>query len=286
MVGEVTERMAVTRSSLLPRDFKLRAASGVVLAGVALAADYAGPLPFSALVIVVASLMCWEWGRVVRGTTFDAAIVLHSSAVVGAALLAAGGAYLLGLLALLLGSAAMMALLRTTAPRLSMLGIPYVGLPAVALIWFRNDEPYGALAVLFILAIVWTTDTFAYVCGTLIGGPKLWPQVSPHKTWAGTIGGVAFAAVGALVLALCISHQSPVELAATGLMLSVCAQVGDLAESALKRAFDVKHASRLIPGHGGFLDRMDGVVVAASVAAVAAMLVNVAEPARALLFWH
>jgi phosphatidate cytidylyltransferase len=75
------------------------------------------------------------------------------------------------------------------------------------------------------------------------------------------------------------------ELAATGLLLSVSAQVGDLAESALKREFDVKHASRLIPGHGGFLDRMDGVVVAAGVAAVVAMLVNIAEPARALLFW-
>jgi phosphatidate cytidylyltransferase len=97
---------------------------------------------------------------------------------------------------------------------------------------------------------------------------------------------VVFAAVAGLVLAVCIGRPSPVELAATGLVLSVCAQVGDLAESALKRAFDVKHASRLIPGHGGFLDRMDGVVVAAGVAAAAAMLVNVAEPARALLLWN
>jgi phosphatidate cytidylyltransferase len=76
------------------------------------------------------------------------------------------------------------------------------------------------------------------------------------------------------------------ELAAAGLMLSICAQVGDLAESALKRAFGVKHASRLIPGHGGFLDRMDGIVAAASVAAVAAMLVNIEQPARALLYWN
>jgi phosphatidate cytidylyltransferase len=286
MVGEVTERMAVTRSPWLPSDLKLRVASGIVLAAAALAADFAGPLSFSALVITVAGLMCWEWGRLVRSTALDAAHVVHALTVAAAALLAANGAYLFALSALLAGCIAMPAARPATAPRLSVLGVPYVGLPAVALIWFRNDEPYGALAVLFIFAIVWTTDTFAYVCGTLIGGPKLWPRLSPNKTWAGTIGGVVFAAVAGLVLAVCIGRPSPVELAATGLVLSVCAQVGDLAESALKRAFDVKHASRLIPGHGGFLDRMDGVVVAAGVAAAAAMLVNVAEPARALLLWN
>ncbi len=285
MVGEVIERAAVTRSALLPSDVKLRVASGIVLAGVALAANYAGPLALSALVIVIAVLMCWEWGHLVRGTALDAALLVHGVAVVAAAALAAGGFYLPALAAVLLGPLAMLVIPRVAALRLSMLGVPYVGLPAVTLIWLRSDEPYGALAVLFIFAIVWTTDTFAYFCGTLIGGPKLWPQVSPQKTWAGTIGGVVFAGIAGLLLALCISRQSPVELAVTGLLLSVSAQVGDLAESALKREFDVKHASRLIPGHGGFLDRMDGVVVAAGVAAVVAMLVNIAEPARALLFW-
>lgn len=285
MVGEVTERAAVTRPVQLPSDVKLRIASGVVLAGVALAANFAGPLAFSALVIVIAVLMCWEWGRLVRGTGLDSALVVHGVAVVAAAALATGGFYLPALAAILLGPLAMLVIPRVAASRLSMLGVPYVGLPAVALIWFRNDEPYGALAVLFIFAIVWTTDTFAYACGTLVGGPKLWPKLSPQKTWAGTIGGLLFAGLAGLLLALCISRHAPMELAATGLLLSVSAQVGDLAESALKRAFDVKHASRLIPGHGGFLDRMDGVVVAAGVAAVVAMLVNIADPARALLFW-
>jgi phosphatidate cytidylyltransferase len=286
MVGEVTERMAVTRPASLSRDFKLRVASGLVLAAVALAANYAGPLHFSALVIVIASLMCWEWGCVVRSTAFDAKLTVHSLAVIAAALLAASGVYSEALVALLVGALAVAAIRHGSAPRLSMLGVFYVGLPAVALIWLRNDEPYGALAILFIFTIVWTTDTFAYVCGSLIGGPKLWPQISPNKTWAGALGGVAFAAVAGLVFALLISRPFPLELAAAGLMLSICAQVGDLAESALKRAFGVKHASRLIPGHGGFLDRMDGIVAAASVAAVAAMLVNIEQPARALLYWN
>jgi phosphatidate cytidylyltransferase len=286
MVGEVTERMAVARSPALPQDLKPRVLSGLALAAIALLANHVGPLYFAALVTVIAALMCWEWGRVVRGTDFDAAFALHALAVVAAALLAAGGLYLPGLAALLSGALVVMAMRYGRAPRLSMLGVLYVGLPAVALIWFRNDEPYGALAILFIFTIVWTTDTFAYACGTLIGGRKLWPQMSPNKTWAGTVGGVAFAALAAVIFALCLARPSPVELAATGLMLSVSAQVGDLAESALKRTFDVKHASRLIPGHGGFMDRMDGVVAAASVAAIAGLLVNAEAPARALLFWH
>ncbi|HXF52576.1 MAG TPA: phosphatidate cytidylyltransferase [Hyphomicrobiaceae bacterium] len=282
----MTERIAAARSARLPSDLKLRIVSGLVLAGVALAADYVGPPSFAALVVVVAGLMCWEWGSVVRRSALDATHFMHAASVAAAAMLAAGGAYTPALSALALGCILVAMVRPAPAPWLSVLGVAYVGLPAVALIWIRNDEPFGALAVLFIFAVVWTTDTFAYVCGTLIGGPKLCPRLSPAKTWAGTIGGLLFAAAAGFVLAVLIGRPSPLTLSATAIFLSVCAQAGDLAESALKRAFDVKHASRLIPGHGGFLDRMDGIVVAASAAALAAMLVNVAEPARALLFWH
>src|SRR5262249_45708203 len=134
--------------------------------------------------------------------------------------------------------------------------------------------------------IVWATDTFAYLCGRLIGGPKLFPALSPRKTWAGTLGGIAFAALAAAMFSATLPRSSAAMLAATGIGLSIVAQVGDLAESALKRAFSVKNASDLIPGHGGFMDRMDGIVAVASVAALLAAARGGHSPAHALMFWQ
>jgi phosphatidate cytidylyltransferase len=154
---------------------------------------------------------------------------------------------------------------------------------------------YGFLAVVFLFVIVWTTDTFAYICGTLIRGPKLWPSVSPNKTWAGLVGGIVFAGLAGLLFALLIPldagaadggpQGAGLKLALIGLMLSACAQTGDLAESWLKRTFQVKNASTLIPGHGGFMDRLDGVVAAATLAGLIALASDGGSPARALLFW-
>jgi phosphatidate cytidylyltransferase len=174
-------------------------------------------------------------------------------------------------------------------------GVLYVGLPAIALVWLRADPMYGFLAVVFLFVIVWTTDTFAYICGTLIRGPKLWPSVSPNKTWAGLVGGIVFAGLAGLLFALLIPldagaadggpQGAGLKLALIGLMLSACAQTGDLAESWLKRTFQVKNASTLIPGHGGFMDRLDGVVAAATLAGLIALASDGGSPARALLFW-
>ncbi len=159
-----------------------------------------------------------------------------------------------------------------------------MGAPVIALVWLRSDAPHGALAIRFIYAVVWATDIFAFVCGKLIGGPKLWPRISPNKTWAGTFGGLGCAAVAGGLFAMWIGHPSPLALAFAAGLLSVAAQLGDLGESALKRAFGIKHASLLIPGHGGFMDRMDGIVAAAVVSALVALVINPPAPARALLF--
>jgi phosphatidate cytidylyltransferase len=128
-------------------------------------------------------------------------------------------------------------------------------------------------------------DTFAYVGGRLIGGPKLWPSISPNKTWSGLLCGLAASAFAGAVFAAFVSEAAPAALAFSGFVLGLVAQAGDLAESALKRRFGVKDASSLIPGHGGFLDRVDGVVFAATAAAAVALLVNNQAPARVILLW-
>ena len=285
MVGEVTERIAVARPAGLSDDLTARIVSGLVLGGVALAANWAGPLWFAGLVVAVALLMSWEWTRVVRDRSLDAGLVTQLVFVVGAVAAIASDQPWLALALLGCGSMLMLVICRQHRPLLSALGILYVGLPALALMWLRRDGSFGALAILYIYAVVWTTDTFAYTCGKLIGGPKLWPGISPMKTWAGTLGGIGFAALAGLLFGFAIAHPAPPVLAAVGVVLSLAAQGGDLAESALKRTFAVKHASRLIPGHGGFMDRMDGIVAAAAVAALLAAIRDPLLPARALLFW-
>ena len=117
----------------------------------------------------------------------------------------------------------------------------------------------------------------------LFRSPKLWPAVSPKKTWAGLGGAIAGAAVAGALFALLVNGASPSRLAVAGGLIAVVAQAGDLAESALKRRFETKDASNLIPGHGGFMDRIDGLVTAATMAAVFAVIVDATAPARALL---
>jgi phosphatidate cytidylyltransferase len=133
--------------------------------------------------------------------------------------------------------------------------------------------------------IVWTTDSAAYGFGRMIGGPKLAPRISPGKTWAGLAGGVAAASVASVVFAYFLGGTSYAILGLIGAVLSLVSQVGDLAESAIKRLFGFKDTSSLIPGHGGVLDRMDGLVAAAFTASLLAWAVNPAQPGAGLLIW-
>ena len=138
----------------------------------------------------------------------------------------------------------------------------------------------------FSFATVWTTDIFAYFCGRAIGGPLLWPRISPKKTWSGAIGGL----IGGVAAGVAVAYASGVGrlgiVGVMGLLLSVLAQAGDLFESAVKRRFGAKDASRLIPGHGGLMDRLDGFLVAAVAALLIGLLrAGTAAPARGLLVW-
>jgi phosphatidate cytidylyltransferase len=284
----MSDNMAVTESRRreapgFPDSLKWRVISGSVLAAVAFTLAYAGPVYFAALVLVIALFIAWEWGHMVRGTTADLAFFVHAVAVTAAVGLATAGYAALGVAVLVTAAIILVPLVFGRGARLSALGVFYAGLPALSLLWLRLDEPYGLSAVLFIFAIVWTSDIAAYAAGRLIGGPRLWPRISPKKTWAGLIGAVSASALIAGLIAPLLADASPLRLAITGASLSLVAQMGDLAESALKRLFGLKDASHFIPGHGGFMDRMDSIVAVAVAAALLALAVGPHEPARALL---
>jgi phosphatidate cytidylyltransferase len=145
----------------------------------------------------------------------------------------------------------------------------------------RDHPELGIVAVLWMFAVVWTTDVAAYFTGRRLGGPKLWPRVSPKKTWSGFLGGLAAGTLAGWLVALVAGRYGwtpPASLAVIALLsgvASVASQLGDLAESALKRSFDVKDSSHLIPGHGGVMDRLDGfwaVVVLVGIALVSSRL--------------
>jgi phosphatidate cytidylyltransferase len=153
------------------------------------------------------------------------------------------------------------------------LGVAYVLIPSLCIILLRNDPAVGLQQILWIVALVIVADTGAYIAGRSIGGPKLAPRISPNKTWAGLGGAVVSAAIVGAITALVLGRPSIVPLTAVSAGLAIVEQAGDLAESAFKRHFGVKDASNIIPGHGGALDRVDGLIaVAAAVAGLNAMI--------------
>jgi phosphatidate cytidylyltransferase len=264
------------------RELRLRAVSGLALAAATLAITWSGRWPFAVLVLLVGLIVNWEWGRVVRKAGLDATFYATAAALVLATALVAGGRPGLGLLALGAGALAAGLLAPGGLSRPAAVGVLYAGLPAVALVWLRGGGR-GLEAILLLLLVVWATDTGAFIAGRTIGGPRLWARVSPNKTWAGLGGGVMAGGIVAWAFARAIGSASPGLVLVLGMVLAAVSQAGDLLESAIKRAYGVKDASSLIPGHGGFMDRVDGLILAAGAAAFYALLVDPAAPAAALL---
>ncbi|MBA2125122.1 phosphatidate cytidylyltransferase [Hyphomicrobium methylovorum] len=262
-----------------------RIGSGVVIGVAALALTYWSPFVFALLLLLAGVAMTWEWGRMVRGAMPDAAGIVHALAVAAAVALTVSDMAGLGIAVTLIGSIAAGALsVGSGQARLSALGVLYTGLPVISLGWLRGDEPLGFLAVLFVIVAVVVTDVAAYASGRTIGGPKLWPAVSPNKTWSGLIGGVGGACVAGALFSILSGSGNVGWLAFLGLILGAVAQAGDLAESAMKRHFGVKDSGDLIPGHGGVMDRLDGIVTASVLAAITAFTIDAFAPARALLY--
>lgn len=165
-------------------------------------------------------------------------------------------------------------------------GVAYALALFLSMWLLRSDDRMGFIAVLFLFAIVWATDVLAYFTGRTFGGPKLAPRISPKKTWSGMIGGVAGGtAAGLLLLALAGLEVRWIH-AGLAALLSLASVGGDLFESAFKRHFAVKDSGQLIPGHGGFMDRLDGFLVAAAVAALIGILhAGFSAAASGLLEW-
>ena len=266
-------------------ELPLRIASALVLAAAAIAATFLSPWSFLALVILASVAIAWEWGRLVRGAGFDAASIAQIGSVAAAAILVALGRVDLALLVVALSLGIVAVLGRTASGAVwSASGLVYAALPVAALIWLRGDEALGAVAILFVLGVAWTTDTASYAAGRLLGGPKLAPSISPKKTWSGFIIGTLAPALIGYAFATAIGDTSSWALGAVAVLLALACQLGDLFESAVKRHFGTKDMSQLIPGHGGFLDRVDGFLFAAMVAAAIALR-DPGQPAAGLLIW-
>ena len=166
-----------------------------------------------------------------------------------------------------------------------MAGVFYIGLPACALVWLRSGAGYGFSAIAFVFFVVWTTDSASYGVGRLVGGVKFAPSISPNKTWSGFLGGICAAAIMGVLFALWLGNSNPVTLSVVAFMVAIASQYGDLLESSVKRHYNIKDSSQLIPGHGGAFDRLDGLLIAVLMAALIAMVRDSGSPAQSLLVW-
>lgn len=248
-------------------DLITRLVAGAAMIVVALVALWLGGPAFWLLASAAALLMLAEWAGLMNAAPARVILALAGLAV---PLLVAFPPLEVRddlVLMLLVGMAALVAIV-TMSIRLG-LGLLYAGLPVLGLLFIR-DQPNGIALTLWTLATVWATDIGAYFAGRAIGGPKLAPKLSPNKTWAGLIGGMAAALIVGAVIALFTGL--PLILAILGPLMAVLAQMGDLFESWLKRRAGVKDSGRLLPGHGGALDRLDGVVPVASLMALLAVV--------------
>ncbi len=253
-------------------ELRVRSVVGLVLIALAVGALLAGGFFFWLLLVVAGVLMQGEWADLLRATPDQRRMSMFAVSVPLAILcpLAAGvSTFALALIA----GAFLFVLLTTRMPKLAA-GILYVCVPVMALLYLRGAPGQGLLLAFWSLALVWATDIGAYFAGRAIGGPKLAPRISPSKTWAGLGGGVLAALLTGFLL-----HRFadlPIQLAAASGLLAVAAQLGDLLESAMKRRAGVKDSGTLLPGHGGVMDRLDGVVAAAPLAALLYLLLAAA----------
>lgn len=268
-------------------DLGLRSLSAIVLAPIVLLTLYQGGAWSQWLFALISVLMAMEYVSIVHGGDKQQ-FALHAIAGLAAVLLTSAGWALAAIGIIVVSTLISASMRRGQSEQLNVWwassGVPYVALPTMALVLLRDDANLGWNALLWLALVVWATDIGAYFAGRIIGGPKLAPRLSPKKTWAGLIGGMIAAA--AVSFAICNSLSLPVVMPSLiAPVLAVIAQAGDIYESALKRHFNLKDASNLIPGHGGVLDRVDGLIAAAVVAAVVGFLHNPAGVAKGLLLW-
>jgi phosphatidate cytidylyltransferase len=269
-------------------DLGVRALSAAVLIPAVLADVWAGGIWFHLFVALIGILMAMEWVNIVhRGSPVQFA--LHAAGAMCGALLPldiglGGGLIAIAVIAAL--SAAVAAHEDGAGAKWRYLGVPYVSIPPIALVMLREDPVHGIAAIVLVMLMVWFADTFAYFAGRIIGGPKLAPRISPKKTWAGLLGAMAGSALAAFAVAKVLGLQSALILVLVAGALAIVEQAGDLFKSAMKRNYGVKDSGQLIPGHGGVIDRVDGLVAVATAAAIiGAMRAGVDHAGTGILVW-
>jgi len=290
----VTEREAAPAAvaGQSSRNLLMRIIAGAVLAPVAIAIAYAGGWLWTGLVTLAAIGLYVEWLTIVGAPRETRVVASGAVALAVAGCCLALGRIDAALLVLVLGLTGV-ALLSSDRRGWTVGGFGYAAVAQIASVVVRLDPEMGFVALVFVLLIVWVTDIGGYVAGRGIGGPKLWPRVSPKKTWAGALGGFLASLIVAAGFAVFGSNKAdpaltfkmgPVLLLAA--VLSIASQLGDLFESAVKRRFGVKDSSHIIPGHGGLMDRLDGFVAAVVLAAFFGFLRGgVDGVGRGLMVW-
>jgi phosphatidate cytidylyltransferase len=262
-------------------DWVLRPLFGIVLAGIAVTAAYLGGYYFAVFVGAGCFAAAREWHRMVAGEKYGLLSIVSGVAIVTACLAEVVFAHSVkfeGVPWLILAFGALVNSILASTRRVETLwhagALFYIGVPALSLVAIRQVPSNGLWLMLPIFVAVWATDTGALFAGNLLKGPKLWPALSPNKTWAGFLGGTMFGALGAMAVFFFL-HANLLYGAALGAAAAVVGHAGDLFESWVKRRVGRKDSGSLIPGHGGVLDRIDSILFVAPVAAFVFLALHV-----------
>ncbi len=274
------------------RNFIMRVVSAAVLAPIVLVIAYLGGWIFLILCGLAAAGIFWEWTRLAAGRAPLSVLTPVFAALLVVLVLVGVGYPALAALAVASGAVAAAAVMVAGASSQGITvlwvagGAIYAGVGFLGPALLRNNSHLGFQAFLFVALIVWLTDILAYFVGRTVGGPQLWPRVSPNKTWSGAVGGLIGGLAGGIAVAYASGLGRVASLGVIALALSLSAQAGDLFESALKRRFGAKDSGRIIPGHGGLMDRLDGFLFAAAAAAAIGIIhAGTGAVAQGLLLW-
>ena len=250
-------------TSLLGSDLRLRLISMLLLGPVILVIVWFGGVPYLITVGICATLMTQEWFTIILPNQNFKRIVLVLLSVFMGSILIGIQEYLYALICFVVSIIYVIVLPQFSKQKAWLIsGILYVAFSTTALIFLRIGEN-GLQLIFGLFALVWAFDSGSYLCGRLIGGPKLWEAVSPKKTWSGMLGGLIIGIAVISLMANLAGYDRIGMIVLLAFLVSVVAQFGDLAESSFKRKFNTKDSGSIIPGHGGILDRVDGLVVAA-----------------------
>lgn len=295
MVAEPASLTKEPNSSAGNSDLIPRILSAIVLAPLAVLVAWLpdkfpllGMWVFGLFWLLAALAVWWEWNALVSGPGNRLVFLLGGAALTLSMIISEFGAARMRtpMLIIILGALAVGVFARAERRVWAAGGLLYAGALLTAPIILRRDHDFGLAAILLLFALVWATDIAGYFAGRAIGGPKLAPKISPNKTWSGAVGGLLGALIAGVAVAKMFALDNIVFIGIVVLLLSAIAQAGDLFESAIKRRFGAKDAGKLIPGHGGVMDRLDGFLAAAAFAAAFGIArSNLGSAAQGLLLW-